>query len=132
LEDAGLSEADALMKFNLAPLAARRDIALLGLIHRTLLGKGPVHFRKHFIKDASGRLRDRREDIGGPLIARSALGLTAVYNLLPGTLKAAKNVKEFQGRLQQQMKQRLQDGCEDWAKTYCPRVPMKRHPLLAC
>ena len=30
LEDAGLSEADALRCFGLAPLAARRDIALLG------------------------------------------------------------------------------------------------------
>ena len=41
LEDAGLNEADALMKFSLAPLSGRRDMAMLGLIHRTVLGRGP-------------------------------------------------------------------------------------------
>eukprot|EP00969_Alexandrium_andersonii_P029728 1298020-Alexandrium_andersonii.AAC.1 len=31
----------ALFRFRLAPLATRRDIALLGLVHRTVLGQGP-------------------------------------------------------------------------------------------
>ncbi len=44
LREAGLSELDSLMIFRLAPLLARRDMAMLGLIHRTALGKGPAHF----------------------------------------------------------------------------------------
>ena len=40
---------DALLYFGLAPLDARRDIAVLGVIHRTVLGLGPKHFQKFFI-----------------------------------------------------------------------------------
>ena len=35
------TELEALTVFNLAPLAARRDMAMLGMIHRTVLGKTP-------------------------------------------------------------------------------------------
>jgi hypothetical protein len=48
LRDAGIDDLSALMNFNLAPLATRRDIAMLGLIQRTVLNKGPPHFREHF------------------------------------------------------------------------------------
>ena len=48
LRGTGIDEVAALMHFNLAPLATRRDIAMPGLIHRTVLGKGPPHFRKCF------------------------------------------------------------------------------------
>lgn len=47
LEDAGIDEAAALMNFNLAPLRTRRDIAMMGVIHRRVLGKGPEHFKTH-------------------------------------------------------------------------------------
>ena len=51
----------ALLKINLAPLAARRDVAMLGLIHRTVIGKGPNHFRECF-KACDGRhLEDPRQ-----------------------------------------------------------------------
>ena len=38
LRECGLTEEDALVFFNLAPLETRRDIAMLGLIQRTVLG----------------------------------------------------------------------------------------------
>ena len=40
LKDIGVDEVTALLGFHLAPLSARRDMALLGLIHRVVLGKG--------------------------------------------------------------------------------------------
>ena len=46
LRDLGLSDLDALVHFRLAPLSCRRDIAMLGVIHRSVLGLGPRHFRK--------------------------------------------------------------------------------------
>ena len=46
--ETGLSEEDALLSFKLAPLHTRRDIAMLGVIHRIALGHGPSHFRKLF------------------------------------------------------------------------------------
>ena len=50
LRKAGVTTLEGLMVFNLAPLAARRDMAMLGLIHRTVLGKGPEQFRNFFSK----------------------------------------------------------------------------------
>ena len=40
LASVGLTELEALCNFRLAPLSSRRDMALLGLIHRTVLGGG--------------------------------------------------------------------------------------------
>ena len=48
VEAAGMSEVEALTACRLAPLATRRDIALLGLIHRCVLGRGPKHFASFF------------------------------------------------------------------------------------
>ena len=48
LRELGISAEDALMHFNLAPLKSRRDIAMLGVLRRTVLGKGPDHFLQFF------------------------------------------------------------------------------------
>ena len=48
---AGFNEAEVLRVCRLAPLTARRDMAMLGLIHRTMLGKGPGPFRAFFQPD---------------------------------------------------------------------------------
>ena len=44
----GIHPIEALMHLNLAPLRARREISMMGLIHRTLLRKGPSHFQRYF------------------------------------------------------------------------------------
>ena len=38
LEEIGIDDVTAFCDFNLAPLSLRRDIAMSGLIHRTVLG----------------------------------------------------------------------------------------------
>eukprot|EP00959_Pyramimonas_sp_CCMP1952_P459971 9479114-Pyramimonas_sp.AAC.1 len=43
-----MSELDAIFSFLLAPLATRRDIAILGMIHRTVLCLGPNVFQQFF------------------------------------------------------------------------------------
>ena len=92
----GCTELEALMEFNLAPLAARRDIAMLGVVHRTVLGKGPEHFKAFFkargqpltkvtrlgCRRHTKQLVDPRTGAFPELMRRSALGLIAVYNLL--------------------------------------------------
>ena len=45
---AGMSTTEALLESNLAPLQTRRDMAMLGLIHRTVLGLGPSQFAQYF------------------------------------------------------------------------------------
>ena len=145
LRKAGVTALEGLMVFNLAPLATRRDMAMLGLIHRTALNKGPVQFKQFFFP-AEGRatrltrLTARREAHGAQLtdwrqrthlnvIRRSALGLVAVYNLLPPEVVKLKDVKGFQRALQDLVKKRTEQNCEDWELTLSPRVPLWNHPL---
>jgi hypothetical protein len=140
LREAGIDDITALMKFNLAPLATRRDIAMLGLIHRTVLRKGPHHFREHFQREATpppgvtrhhGRhLVDPRHSHQGRIIGRSALGLAAVYNLLPPYVVLIGEVAGFQTALQRIIKLRASDGQADWATTLSPRLALPSHPLI--
>ena len=145
LRDAGLSQLEALMHFNLAPLSARRDTAMLGLVHRAVLRKGPKHFQKLFVLQRAARtyytrLESRRQRHGRQLMAprqtthlncvrRSAFGLVAVYNLLPAKVVHKETVKDFQAALQELLKERACQGCDDWTLTFSPRVPLHRHPL---
>ena len=50
LAAAGMDELEALFVVNLAPLCVRRDIALLGVIHRAVLGQGLGHFNRFIVK----------------------------------------------------------------------------------
>ncbi len=50
LQTVGLTTEEALLNYNLAPLQTQRDMALLGLIHRTVLERGAEHFAKWFFK----------------------------------------------------------------------------------
>ena len=82
--------------FRLAPLGTRRDIAVLGLIHRCVLGRGPSHFQQ-FIKFDVPPVRCTRQSaqchrfqlcsmVDGTqkeITRRSLLGMLDVYNMLP-------------------------------------------------
>ena len=46
LRETCVSDEDALFVFHLAPFSVRSDIAMLGVIHRTVLGRGPSQFRR--------------------------------------------------------------------------------------
>ena len=59
LSEMGISELDALTDFHLSPLSARRDMGMLGLIHRTVIGYGPDHFKQFFVKENATRIRER-------------------------------------------------------------------------
>ena len=98
LRQTGVTPLEALMVFNLAPLTTRRDVAMLGVIHRAALKKGSKHFHSYFSLAEKGsrpetRLQKRRtkherqlrEYRAGALLnvlRRSVLGLVTVYNLL--------------------------------------------------
>ena len=82
--------------FSLAPLQCRRVIAMMGVMLRTALGKGPDHFQQFFqlsradrLCTRSGSVRHNRQlvDIRNrhflEIERRSALGLIWVYNRLP-------------------------------------------------
>ena len=132
LREAGLTEAEALVNFNLAPLQTRRDIAMLGLLHRTVLGRGPPQFQQWFFpgtqqKHGYGtRLQENRhtkqlhnylEGKYTELLRRSALGLTRVYNQLPQNAVDKPSVQAFQQWLQNHVKDQACAGQEDWANS---------------
>ena len=105
LHDAGVDEVTALMEFNLAPLPMRRDIAMLGMIHRAALGEGPPQFRSFFQRRrGSYMLEDAHDGTSRhPVMKRSAWGLVSVYNKLGSGAQCITAVKDFQKYLQELM-----------------------------
>ena len=63
INSAGISKVDAIMHFKLAPLNARRGMAMLELIHRSVIGSGPEHFRKFFKRIETPRNPGGRENM---------------------------------------------------------------------
>ena len=79
--DVGFNETSALINFHLAPVAAGRDIAMLGMIHRTVLGKGPAQLSESSRRQQRNNiLHDPRNATKSSLIKRPALGLVVIYN----------------------------------------------------
>ena len=107
---------------------------MLGLIHRTALGKGPEQFRQFFFPTVqrSGyrtRLAERRRLHGRQLkdprelshlnvVRRSTLGLVAIYNLLPAKVVKLETVKDFQSALAELLKERATQNCDDWRESF--------------
>ena len=131
LKDIGVDEVTALAEFHLAPLNVRRDIAMLGLIHRTMLGKGPPQFADFFKRQDNGLLHDPRKECRAPLIKRSAFGLVAVYNMLPLRVVAARSVKLFQRELQEIICNHAVAGYPQWQEIISPRESLETHPLVS-
>ena len=111
------------MDYNLAPLSMRRDIALLGMLHRAALGNGPPQLREMFRRRTGSLklvdpLEGRQPTI---LMRRSIWGLVRVYNTLGASLQCSA-VKYFQGHLQERAKSIVSKGLlADWSSLYSPR-----------
>ena len=147
LTAAGISRVQALIDVNLAPLAVRRDIAML--MHRANLGRGPDQFREIFRPDTDARREGRGKhrlqlqllpnhfsDFVFPgsrpadYIEHSAYGLIRIYNMLPSYIvEGSPCFRNFQSALQTLVKNRASGNCDDWETTLSPRVPSWRHPL---
>ena len=138
-----MSEVDALVHFNLAPLQCRRDMAMLGVIHRCVIGKGPAHFHEFLSREDpilvhgtrfshrrhNKQLKDPRVARFSEQMRRSALGLVSVYNLLPQEAVDAPTVSSFQAGLQSMLKDFASAGYSNWDSLFSPRVPLFRHLL---
>ena len=138
----GLSPQVALIHHNLAPVNARRDMAMLTVIHRCTLNQGPPTLRRFFPRDDtpishttrrthSHDHKLREYDIGHHpnVIHRSILGLIPIYDQLPTALVQCRDIKQFQGGLQSIIKPRLTSGKPDWLHFYSPRVPRYERQL---
>jgi hypothetical protein len=119
LEQIGMSLETALIEHSLAPLGMRRDIAMLGLLHKVALGSAPQPILDLFrstplnsfsVGLTSSRLRHNMQihdpvEFNHPgIIKRSVFGLIRVYNDLPQYVVSAKTAKVLQRRLQKRAK----------------------------
>ena len=145
LHELGLTEEDALVRFALAPLQVRRDVAMLGVVHRAALGKGPPQLWPFFaltqVRTAGPATRStnrHRLQLEGyrtgehlDVVRRSALGLVEVYNELPPALlnSTATSVKAFQRQLQALVLWRLRQGYDDWKELLSTRAHSWNRPL---
>ena len=134
LREIGLTELEALLRYKLAPLPARRDIAMLGLLHRASHGRAPDplmdlllagdrhHRGPNTAVTRGARVRHERQmaeyiSRGGhtETLWRSCFGLATVWNMLPPTVADTKTTKICQRKLQQCLVRRaLRDPDSDW------------------
>ena len=132
LKDINVSAVNALMHFNLAPLKTRRDIAILGIIHRAVLKLGPPQLHSFFMSQAN-RPRFTRHwhrhiledpcNIARPdFFTRSIFGSIAIYNLLPDFVVATQSVQSFQSKLQSILKFLVQSGYDHWDDCFSRRI----------
>ncbi len=119
------------------------DIAMLGVIHRAVLGVGPPHLRRFFrlaapadyqrtradVRRHHRHLEDPREGRYLEVLRRSALGLIGVYNLLPPDVVDAASVQSFQRLLQALVQRAEWTSVPNWHRVLSPRLEMASHPL---
>ena len=119
LEEVGLSESDALVQYALAPLGCRRDMAMLGLLHRINNSEAFEHeciffpeyrvmfprgFRERHLRH-NRQLHDYRDGSDSRIFQRSIFGLINAYNLLPQCVVDLKSTHTFQHHLQRALKE---------------------------
>ena len=136
---------EALHHFNLAPLPTRRDIAILGVIHRATLRQGHHALHTFFRRDNDNHVRPNLRStyhrhynhLHDPLTnstnthdfyRRSPMGAIRIYNTLPAAVVEAPTTQTFQRRLQALVKY-ASIRTEDWPALYSTRLPTLHHPL---
>ena len=144
LSHMGLSESTAFLDFNLAPLVVRRDIAMLGVIHKCVLGithkslcdlfpLAPTghRFPTSFASTLHNKqLLDRCDGSQTEVLQRSIFGLVRVYNLLPQVIIDLSCVKSFQGALTEMVRIRCRDAAVGWQFTFHRSAKEMQRPRL--
>ena len=128
----GFTELEALELYRLAPLQCRRDMSMLGALHKITLGIAPGQLSALFpiLGTVAEPLMARRlrgwkprhdRQLGTPAsfmssdrMKRSMFGLCRCYNLLPQELVSLPSVKLLQRHLQMGLRRCAQTGSEDW------------------
>lgn len=136
VRELGLSAEQAFLQYNLAPLCLRRDVAMLGLLHKCALGlahpslcevfplqagKTPRYETRRATRAHRRQLLDRTQGPHSKLLRRLALGLARVYNDLPAALVAHDTVKGFQRALTTLAKEHCAAGAWKWSCCFSPR-----------
>ena len=129
LDELQYTEKDALLDHALAPLQCRRDMAMLGLLHRIIMGWAPACLQKFiYYADAptfprsyrAPDLRHNRQihDVSSGsesrLFQRSIFKLVYTCNVLPQIVVDSRNVHIFQKHLQRCLKHVANGNLYEW------------------
>ena len=151
LREIGISELTALQDYRLAPLPSRRDIGMLGVLHKINLNTAVPQLQTLFpivgsVVEPAGRQRLRHwrrlhsKQLATPVdfsssdvLKRSLFGLVHCYNGLPQKVVDARSVKAFQQQLQSGLLKYAELGAEDWHFLYSRKwkqLPRARRDIL--
>ena len=135
LENLGVDERYAFLEQNFAPPSLRRNIGVLGLLHKRVLGMSHPIFQRllPFHADVFGSLRqgEHTRQLYGHVLqvqaqhslhARSIFGMVYVYNRLPQELVDCATVSSFQSGLTHMARKMCQDGDPTWLKAFSCRA----------
>ena len=121
-----ISHEEALMHFHFAPLSARRDMALLSIIHRAALRKGPPQLHHFFMRARAfnGHSRTVLDPcVGRPLLImrRSIFVFTPFYYNLPEEIIQIQDIVAFQKRLQDMFRKAINENLLNWYSLFRSR-----------
>ncbi len=137
LREINMTETDALLNYRLAPLRVRRDIAILGFLHRVNLRLVAPQVEELFPRIGSRSVRgsgigsrvraatafhnrqllDRVSATSTEQFKKSIFGMVQCYNALPQWIADKPTVSAFQRCLQTCIKQRAVAGTE-WSEIF--------------
>ena len=153
LREVGLTELQALKDYRLAPLRSRRDMGMLGLLHKVNLRKAPVQLEELFprlgtVTEPMARQRFRRwrplhnrqlgtlaNHYSTDTMQNSLFGLAHCYNTLPQRVVDSSSVKVFQKKLQEALLELAGKESPDWQELYSgvwKRFPRTNFDQLFC
>ena len=139
LHSVGISVEEAAQNFKLLPLRCRRQIAMLGIIQRAILKRGPYQFWQWFEHDSSANISSviKHTRAVKPLVhhqapdylKRSLLGMIKIFNGLPQFIVDIPDVKLFQRELQNLILNRMRHH-GDWLYMFDASYSFIYHSLF--
>ena len=130
LHELDVTPATAFLEFNFAPPSLRRNIGILGLLHKRVLGKCHPSFESLFPFE-SNPVRGHTKQLYGhwceisahqAIFNRSIFRMCDIYNNLPQHIVDTPSVHLFQKALTFKARQRCEDGNADWALSFSRRA----------
>ncbi len=136
VEKLALSERDAFLRFGLHPLKLRRDIAMLGVLHKCAHGTAHADLCELFPR-APGEVRDgiqtrlsrrcnsmqlmlRHHGEQRQEFHRSLFGLVKIWNILPESVVTESSVSKFQSAAMKIVRRAVEDDAEKWQTMLSP------------
>ena len=132
IHELGLSSAEAFLKYNLPPPKLRRNVGILGLLHKRVLGKCHPSFEV-LLPWSSSRFSVSRglghsKQLYGhnievshhqAIFNRSIFAMVDIYNNLPQYVVDSPTISTFQSLLTRIARRRCESGDVSWASSFC-------------